>query len=319
MDRYSMEELIQLGQAWGPRAMEPSGGLFPSLVVAGHVVTLAAVWQWRRGRRRAQEEEGKPPPLPGAVTSRRRRPCRREREVGRGGGRLLSPRHFLVPPLPVPSRAAARGRGEAVLPLPPTRTRRPARSLVVGGMRLALGAAWAVRERPLGGEPSSPAARDPVSPSGCQHGSQVPGRFLPRRGPAPWRPSCTEWRQVPPHPRPEPRTARGGSQAAPCPPPQLKVTRSGLQPGGHAPHSTARLRTARRPPRPAGLGDRAAGQRDRLRGTGRVCSGLRPARPGVRASSPVGVTGHPLAGPLALRSESGWASRRGFGGLGSGW
>lgn len=39
--------------------MEPSGGLFPSLVVVGHVVTLAAVWHWRRGRRRVQDEQGK--------------------------------------------------------------------------------------------------------------------------------------------------------------------------------------------------------------------------------------------------------------------
>lgn len=114
------------------------------------------------GRRRRKVSRR---PCPGAVTSRRRRPCRREREVGRGGGRLLSPRHFLVPPLPVPSRAAARGRGEAVLPLPPTRTRRPARSLVVGGMRLALGAAWAVRERPWAG---SPPGRGALRPRGTR-------------------------------------------------------------------------------------------------------------------------------------------------------
>ncbi|XP_058132135.1 plectin isoform X18 [Dasypus novemcinctus] len=37
--------------------MEPSGSLFPSLVVVGHVVTLAAVWHWRRGRRRARDEQ----------------------------------------------------------------------------------------------------------------------------------------------------------------------------------------------------------------------------------------------------------------------
>ncbi|XP_047277844.1 plectin isoform X30 [Homo sapiens] len=37
--------------------MEPSGSLFPSLVVVGHVVTLAAVWHWRRGRRWAQDEQ----------------------------------------------------------------------------------------------------------------------------------------------------------------------------------------------------------------------------------------------------------------------
>ncbi|KAF3822826.1 hypothetical protein GH733_008200 [Mirounga leonina] len=36
-------------------AMEPSGSLFPSLVVVGHVVTLAAVWHWRRGRWRVQD------------------------------------------------------------------------------------------------------------------------------------------------------------------------------------------------------------------------------------------------------------------------
>lgn len=45
--------------ASGPGAMEPSGSLFPSLVVVGHVVTLAAVWHWRRGRRRVQDEQGK--------------------------------------------------------------------------------------------------------------------------------------------------------------------------------------------------------------------------------------------------------------------
>ncbi|ELW63397.1 Plectin [Tupaia chinensis] len=38
-------------------AMEPSGSLFPSLVVVGHVVTLAAVWHWRRGRRPAPDAE----------------------------------------------------------------------------------------------------------------------------------------------------------------------------------------------------------------------------------------------------------------------
>ncbi|XP_058899172.1 plectin isoform X13 [Kogia breviceps] len=37
--------------------MEPSGSLFPSLVVVGHVVTLAAVWHWHRGRRRVQDEQ----------------------------------------------------------------------------------------------------------------------------------------------------------------------------------------------------------------------------------------------------------------------
>ncbi|XP_053415518.1 plectin isoform X16 [Nycticebus coucang] len=37
--------------------MEPSGSLFPSLVVVGHVVTLAAVWHWCRGRQQAQDKE----------------------------------------------------------------------------------------------------------------------------------------------------------------------------------------------------------------------------------------------------------------------
>ena len=46
-------------QAGASRAMEPSGSLFPSLVVVGHVVTLAAVWHWRRGRPRVQDEQGK--------------------------------------------------------------------------------------------------------------------------------------------------------------------------------------------------------------------------------------------------------------------
>ncbi|XP_049621507.1 plectin isoform X1 [Suncus etruscus] len=36
--------------------MDTSDGLFPSLVVVGHVLTLAAVWHWRRGRGRALEE-----------------------------------------------------------------------------------------------------------------------------------------------------------------------------------------------------------------------------------------------------------------------
>uniref|UniRef100_A0A8I3RTC1 Plectin n=1 Tax=Canis lupus familiaris TaxID=9615 RepID=A0A8I3RTC1_CANLF len=44
-----------LPAACSPRAMEPSGSLFPSLVVVGHVVTLAAVWHWRRGRWRVQD------------------------------------------------------------------------------------------------------------------------------------------------------------------------------------------------------------------------------------------------------------------------
>ncbi|XP_029325771.1 plectin isoform X10 [Mus caroli] len=37
--------------------MEPSGSLFPSLVVVGHVVTLAAVWHWRKGHRQAKDEQ----------------------------------------------------------------------------------------------------------------------------------------------------------------------------------------------------------------------------------------------------------------------
>lgn len=44
-------------------AMEPSGSLFPSLVVVGHIVTLAAVWHWRSGRQRqrVQNKQGKSP------------------------------------------------------------------------------------------------------------------------------------------------------------------------------------------------------------------------------------------------------------------
>lgn len=76
-------------------AMEPSGGLFPSLVVVGHVVTLAAVWRWRKGRWRARDEQGK-------RGRRRPPPCR-----GAGGGpgraaRLPHPCISLFPPLPLP-------------------------------------------------------------------------------------------------------------------------------------------------------------------------------------------------------------------------
>lgn len=46
-------------QRCSTRAMEPSGSLFPSLVVVGHAVTLAAVWHWRRGRWRVQDVQGK--------------------------------------------------------------------------------------------------------------------------------------------------------------------------------------------------------------------------------------------------------------------
>uniref|UniRef100_G3W4U5 Plectin n=1 Tax=Sarcophilus harrisii TaxID=9305 RepID=G3W4U5_SARHA len=37
--------------------MDPSGNLFPSLVVVGHVVTLVAVWHWRRWCRQAQDTQ----------------------------------------------------------------------------------------------------------------------------------------------------------------------------------------------------------------------------------------------------------------------
>ncbi|KAF5924817.1 hypothetical protein HPG69_014478 [Diceros bicornis minor] len=56
--------------------MEPSGNLFPSLVVVGHVVTLAVVWHWRRGRQRAQDEQGK-----------RLGSCRQPQPLPRGWGR----------------------------------------------------------------------------------------------------------------------------------------------------------------------------------------------------------------------------------------
>lgn len=51
---------LSLPRAGGRGAMDTSDGLFPSLVVVGHVLTLAAVWHWRRGRGRALEEPGKP-------------------------------------------------------------------------------------------------------------------------------------------------------------------------------------------------------------------------------------------------------------------
>lgn len=70
--------------------MEPTGSLFPSLVVVGHVVTLAAVWHWRRGRRQAQDEQGKRPCL-----SRCHRPPPYHGDAsGVGGGRSAS-----LPPL----------------------------------------------------------------------------------------------------------------------------------------------------------------------------------------------------------------------------
>lgn len=64
--------------------MEPSGGLFPSLVVVGHVVTLAAVWHWRRGRRRAQDEQGKPLAATAWAACTSHRPGQRGLEAGRG-------------------------------------------------------------------------------------------------------------------------------------------------------------------------------------------------------------------------------------------
>lgn len=83
------------------RAMEPSGSLFPSLVVVGHVVTLAAVWHWHRGRRRAQDEQGKPAGgyCPGCC--HQPPPRRQEAEGGAGKGPPPSrPCVSLSPPLP---------------------------------------------------------------------------------------------------------------------------------------------------------------------------------------------------------------------------
>lgn len=235
----------------GPGAMEPSGGLFPSLVVVGHVATLVAVWQWRRGRRRAQEEEGKPPAaLPGAVTSHSRRPCQRELEPGRGGGagRLLSPLHFLVPSPSCPERSRSTWPADSsVAPAahPAPETLRLPRVDGRGGWRSG---GWAVPGRPSPPRREASSARGPASTSGCQHGSgEVPptGRL-----------SRTEWRQVPLHPLPVPRTAGGG------------------QPGGtRPPSSKSPLWAAARQPCPAQRGptqDGAAGLRS-PRGWGSGC------------------------------------------------
>lgn len=224
---------------------------------------------------------------PGAATSHSRRPCQREREAGRGASShpCISP----SPPLPVPSGPAARGRRTQCCSCLPRGTRDPAAPLRSPGWAGGeAGAGW----RGRAGRPSPPpqggppAARDPASASGCQHGRRGLGPgSCPAEGPPTGRLSCREGRQVPPHPLPGPRPARGGQPGCTLPPhPQLKVTRSGLQPGSHAQHSTARQDgAALRSPR--GWGDRAAGQRDCPKGSAEVCSGLRPARPGVRAST----------------------------------
>lgn len=95
-----------LPAACSPRAMEPSGSLFPSLVVVGHVVTLAAVWHWRRGRWRVQDVQGKRlwqlPPGRAGLRSPATAPAW-WLEAGRGEG--PPPSHFrtsLCPPFPVP-------------------------------------------------------------------------------------------------------------------------------------------------------------------------------------------------------------------------
>lgn len=78
--------------------MEPSGSLFPSLVVVGHVVTLAAVWRWRRGRWQVQDEQGKRrwrlplgPLSPATVLSE-----------GAGGGAGVRGRLPAIPAFPCP-------------------------------------------------------------------------------------------------------------------------------------------------------------------------------------------------------------------------
>lgn len=38
---------------------QSSPSMFPTLVVAGHIVTMVVVWHWRRRRRALQDAEGK--------------------------------------------------------------------------------------------------------------------------------------------------------------------------------------------------------------------------------------------------------------------
>lgn len=113
-------------QPCSPRAMEPSGSLFPSLVVVGHVVTLAAVWHWRRGRWRGQEVQGKRlwqlPSGPRLGSGLRPPPLSWGLEAGQGEGPPPSnPCISLCPPLPVPElrpSTAHGGRAESPPPHP---------------------------------------------------------------------------------------------------------------------------------------------------------------------------------------------------------
>lgn len=74
-------------QTGASRAMEPSGSLFPSLVVVGHAITLAAVWHWRKGRPRVQDEQGKAAVATSRVAVFCHHPARGLR-AGRARGRL---------------------------------------------------------------------------------------------------------------------------------------------------------------------------------------------------------------------------------------
>lgn len=225
--------------------MEQSGSLFPSLVVVGHVVTLAAVWHWRRGRRGPQDEQGKqhlrrqPLSLPAG-----RRPCQ---DAGGGTGRrvrLPPPLLFPCPPLPVSELTATACLGKLLGPPPrlPCWLKTLPTSGEGGlcwahGWKESLGGLWiedrvvqghlSPEERRLlshrrrGGRgrwvPSTP----PVQDSGCAG----PRGSLEASSPSVGS-NCAEVRQVPACPRPGPRAQdEAGSQAGLCPP-LLKVTGS---------------------------------------------------------------------------------------------
>lgn len=152
--------------------MEPSGSLFPSLVVVGHVVTLAAVWHWRRGRRRVQDEQGKRrwrlPLARAAVTSH----CPVQGGWRRGGGEGPPPCHpciALSPPLPVPELSSSTWSESSVAPtcFPGAEPHSGQMGRREAGGGLPTGA-WAMQGCPPGRE-APPQLPETGSPGDCQH------------------------------------------------------------------------------------------------------------------------------------------------------
>lgn len=239
--------------------MEPSGSLFPSLVVVGHVVTLAAVWHWRRGRWRVQDVQGKRlwqlPSGPSLGSGLWPPPLRRGWRRGRVRGRLpLTPAFPRALPFPSLSRAPVQRRWERgapphSAPLPsasyPALKTLPAFlgwgrgsvtptvwSPVLGrGVRRSLGRLQAGAASSRG---ASPLQGGLCTAGRCRAG--VLGRG-PGRRPCPglgcgW--ACAESpevRQVSERPLPGPGTAKGQAARLRSALPLLKVTRSGLQAG----------------------------------------------------------------------------------------